>query len=73
MNPQQVFINYQARAKTADDASLRAVYMLGMLCAQAVALGKFVSFAKRGIGSGWPDPRFYSDRAAYHYRRTRER
>jgi hypothetical protein len=72
MNTHQAFMNYYELAKAADDASSRAVYMLGMLCAQAVAVRKFVSFAKGSIGSGWPDARF-SDRTAYHYRRTRER
>jgi hypothetical protein len=72
MNPHRAFINYHEQAKAADDASLRTVYMLGMLCARAVAVGKFVSFARGSIGSGWPDARF-PWHEAYHYRKTRER
>ena len=68
----RTFFNYFELAKSTDDPSLRAVYMLGMLCAQAVAAGRFVRFAKGGMGSGWPGPRFV-DRIAHHFRRTRER
>jgi hypothetical protein len=69
MDAHRAFSNYHDLAKAADDASLRTVYMLGMLCAQAVAVGKFVMFAK---GSGWPDPRF-PGHEAHHYRKTRDR
>ena len=72
MDAHRAFTNYHDLAKAADDASLRTVYMLGMLCAQAVAVGKFVTFAKGSIGSGWPDPRF-PGHEAHHYRKTRER
>jgi hypothetical protein len=72
MDVQQAFINYYELARAADDASSRAVYMLGMLCAQAVTAGTVVTFGRGSIGDGWPDPRV-SDCTAFHYRRTRER
>jgi hypothetical protein len=71
MNTHQDFSYYHELAKAADDASLRVVYMLGMLCAKAVAVGKFVAFAQGSIGSGWPDARL-PGHEAYHFRRTRE-
>jgi len=46
--------------------------MLGMLCAQAVTAGAFVTFVKGSIGRRWPDPHFV-DRLVRHYRKTRER
>jgi hypothetical protein len=71
MNTYQDFGYYHDLAKAADDASLRAGYMLGMLCAKAVAVGKFVAFARGSIGSGWPDARL-PGQEAYRYRRTCE-
>jgi hypothetical protein len=72
MNAHQAFINYYELARAANDGSSRAVYMLGMLCAQAVTIGTVVTFARGSIGDAWPDPRV-SDCAAFQYRRTHER
>ena len=70
MDAHRAFFHYYELAKSTDDACLRAVFMLGMLCAKAVASGTFVTFAKGSIGSSWPDPRFV-DRVAHHFRKTR--
>lgn len=56
-----MFDTYAARAKTATCSVCRAVNMLGMMAAAAVANGGFLAFVGEGYGGDWPDPREAAD------------
>lgn len=56
MDSARMYQVYAERAKTAASASSRTVYMLGMMCAAAVAEGGFFAFVGRGYGGDWPNP-----------------
>jgi hypothetical protein len=52
MNSNSMFYAYSMRAGVAATPVLRTVYLLGMMCAQALEYGNFV-----GPSADWPDPR----------------
>ena len=52
MNPNRMLNSYLVRADVAVTPVLRTVYLLGMMCAQALEYGNFV-----GPSEDWPDPR----------------
>jgi hypothetical protein len=55
MNPNRMLHVYSLRAEGTDNPVLRTVYLLGMMCAQALEYGNFV-----GPRADWPDPRYLS-------------
>jgi hypothetical protein len=52
MNPDRMLNSYLVRADVAATPVLRMVYLLGVMCAQALEHGNFV-----GPSEDWPDPR----------------
>ena len=62
MDPYVDYKRYFDLAKSADCATWRTVYLLGLMCATAVNEGGFVAFVGRNGGANWPDAREAGDR-----------
>jgi hypothetical protein len=67
MNPDRMLNAYSMRAQVAATPTRRTVYLLGLMCAQALEYGDFV-----GPRANWPDPcdRFQNDRGKLPQHKT---